>query len=68
LAWGKCNRKIGKIADPIGEVANAPRKLRNAKINTLGARAEDTFWVAGKALEQAAAMEELRTALLEKLG
>ncbi|MBI3902866.1 MAG: [protein-PII] uridylyltransferase [Nitrosomonadales bacterium] len=42
--------------------------LRNAKINTLGARAEDTFWIAGETLEQPQAVEELREELLRQVA
>jgi [protein-PII] uridylyltransferase len=42
--------------------------LRNAKINTLGARAEDTFWIAGAALHNPLAVSELREELLQQLA
>jgi [protein-PII] uridylyltransferase len=42
--------------------------LRSAKINTLGARAEDMFWVSGAALEQPHAAQALREELLKQLG
>ena len=37
--------------------------LRSAKVNTLGARAEDTFWISGKELE----MDTTATALREDM-
>ena len=43
-------------------------ELRSAKINTLGARAEDTFWISGKALERPQAIADLRDALRQKLA
>ncbi len=42
--------------------------LRNAKINTLGSRAEDTFWIAGKELEQDAAASALREDLSRQVA
>ncbi len=42
--------------------------LRSAKINTLGARAEDMFWVSGAALEQPHSAQALREELLKQLG
>jgi [protein-PII] uridylyltransferase len=41
--------------------------VRSAKINTLGSRAEDIFWVTGAALESPQQSRELRDALLLKL-
>jgi [protein-PII] uridylyltransferase len=41
--------------------------LRGAKINTLGARAEDTFHIAGTELSQAPAVADLREELLRQL-
>ncbi len=41
--------------------------LHSAKINTLGARAEDSFWISGKTLEQPQAVEALRAELLKQL-
>jgi [protein-PII] uridylyltransferase len=41
--------------------------LRSAKINTLGARAEDTFHIAGAELIQLQAVAELREELLQQL-
>ena len=38
-------------------------ELRSAKINTLGARAEDTFWISGDALDRPQEVDELRKAL-----
>jgi len=38
-------------------------RLHRAKINTLGSRAEDVFWVSGAALAQPEQMEKLRNAL-----
>ncbi len=43
-------------------------ELRSAKINTLGARAEDTFWISGKALELPQGITDLRAALQQKLA
>lgn len=42
--------------------------LRSAKINTLGARAEDTFHIAGAELIQLQAVAELREELLRQLA
>ncbi len=42
-------------------------ELRSAKINTLGARAEDTFWISGKALERPQEIADLCDALQQKL-
>jgi [protein-PII] uridylyltransferase len=42
--------------------------LRSAKINTLGARAEDTFHIAGAELIQLQAVTELREELLQQLA
>jgi len=42
--------------------------LHSAKINTLGARAEDNFWISGDALEQAQAVAALREELLKQLA
>jgi [protein-PII] uridylyltransferase len=39
-------------------------RLHRAKINTLGSRAEDVFWVSGAALAQAEQTDALRNALL----
>jgi [protein-PII] uridylyltransferase len=41
--------------------------IRSAKINTLGARAEDTFWIDGAALRDEAARAALRDALIAQL-
>jgi len=41
--------------------------IRSAKINTLGARAEDTFWIDGAALRDEAARTGLRNALTVQL-
>ncbi len=40
-------------------------RLHRAKINTLGSRAEDVFWVSGTALAQPGQAEALRNALLK---
>ncbi len=37
--------------------------IRSAKINTLGARAEDTFWISGTVLDQPSAIIDFRLAL-----
>lgn len=42
--------------------------LHSAKINTLGARAEDSFWISGKSLEQPLALESLREELRKQLA
>ena len=42
--------------------------LHSAKINTLGARAEDSFWISGNTLEQPQAVEALRAELLKQLA
>ena len=42
--------------------------LRSAKINTLGARAEDTFWIAGEKLAQAQSISALREELLQQVS
>jgi [protein-PII] uridylyltransferase len=42
--------------------------LRSAKINTLGARAEDTFWISGAALAQQQSVAALREELLKQLA
>jgi len=42
--------------------------VRNAKINTLGARAEDIFWVSGKTLEQPQLTQALHDSLLKVLA
>jgi len=41
--------------------------IRSAKINTLGARAEDTFWLTCKELPDSHAIQSLRDALLSQL-
>ena len=43
-------------------------RLHRAKINTLGSRAEDVFWISGAALEQPQAVGELREELLRQLA
>ena len=40
-------------------------RLHRAKINTLGSRAEDIFWISGAALAQPEQTEALRSALLK---
>jgi [protein-PII] uridylyltransferase len=40
-------------------------RLQRAKINTLGSRVEDVFWISGAALEQTEQKDALRDALLE---
>ena len=42
-------------------------EIRSAKINTLGARAEDTFWITGSALDQPQAKAALCAELEENL-
>jgi [protein-PII] uridylyltransferase len=39
-------------------------RLHRAKINTLGSRAEDVFWISGAALSRTEHVEKLRNALL----
>ncbi len=43
-------------------------ELRSAKINTLGSRAEDTFWISGDALERPQEVADLREALQQQLA
>ncbi len=43
-------------------------EVRSAKINTLGARAEDTFWITGADLSQAQTVAALREELLHQLA
>jgi [protein-PII] uridylyltransferase len=43
-------------------------ELRSARINTLGARAEDTFWISGDALDQPEQVAELCAALQRQLA
>jgi [protein-PII] uridylyltransferase len=43
-------------------------ELRNAKINTLGLRAEDTFWISGDTLEQPHAVADLCEALIQQMA
>jgi [protein-PII] uridylyltransferase len=43
-------------------------ELRSAKINTLGARAEDNFWIAGEKLNQPAVVEQLCQLLKQQLA
>jgi len=43
-------------------------ELRSAKINTLGARAEDTFWISGDALDRPQEVDDLRNALQQQLA
>jgi len=43
-------------------------EIRSAKINTLGARAEDMFWIAGPALDQPQAIAALRSELEKNLA
>ena len=40
-------------------------RLHRAKINTLGSRAEDVFWISGSALSHSDQQDSLRNALLE---
>ncbi|MEQ1556663.1 MAG: HD domain-containing protein, partial [Gallionella sp.] len=42
-------------------------RLHRAKINTLGSRAEDVFWLSGETLSNSAQSAELLTELLEKV-
>ena len=43
-------------------------ELRSAKINTLGSRAEDTFWIYGEALEQPQEVADLCASLQQQLA
>lgn len=43
-------------------------ELSSAKINTLGSRAEDTFWISGEALERVQEIADLREALQQQLA
>jgi [protein-PII] uridylyltransferase len=43
-------------------------ELLNAKINTLGWRAEDTFWISGKSLEHSETVKDLCDTLTQQLG
>jgi [protein-PII] uridylyltransferase len=43
-------------------------ELRSAKINTLGSRAEDTFWISGEALDRPEEVAELRDTLQKQLA
>jgi [protein-PII] uridylyltransferase len=43
-------------------------EIRSAKINTLGARAEDTFWISGLLLNQAQTFTTLRSELEKNLA
>ena len=43
-------------------------ELSSAKINTLGSRAEDTFWISGEALERAQEVAELHDTLQQQLA
>jgi [protein-PII] uridylyltransferase len=40
-------------------------QLHRAKINTLGSRAEDVFWISGSALAESEQQDALRNALLQ---
>ncbi len=43
-------------------------ELRSAKINTLGSRAEDTFWISGEALERPQEIKDLSVAMQQHLA
>lgn len=43
-------------------------ELNSAKINTLGSRAEDTFWISGEALDRPQEVAELRDTLQQQLA
>ena len=43
-------------------------ELRSAKINTLGSRAEDTFWISGEALDKPEEIADLRDTLQKQLA
>ncbi len=57
----------GLLARIARVLANHQVNLLNAKINTLGARAEDTFWIRGTTLKQPQAIESLRKELLQQI-
>ncbi len=58
----------GLLARIAHTLAHHQIEVRSAKINTLGARAEDTFWIAGTALNQPQALATLREELLHQLS
>jgi [protein-PII] uridylyltransferase len=57
----------GLLAQIAHALAHHHIAVRSAKINTLGARAEDIFWIAGGALNQPQQVNELREELLRQL-
>ncbi len=57
----------GLLATIARVLANHQVNLLNAKINTLGARAEDTFWIRDASLKQPQAQESLRADLLKQI-
>lgn len=58
----------GLLARIAHVLAHHDIEIRSAKINTLGARAEDTFWIAGAALAQPQAIAALRLELESDLA
>jgi [protein-PII] uridylyltransferase len=58
----------GLLARIAHVLAHHDIEIRSAKINTLGARAEDTFWIAGAALAQPQAIAALRLELEKNLA
>jgi len=43
-------------------------ELRSAKINTLGSRAEDTFWISGEALARPQEVSDVLNTLQQQLA
>ena len=58
----------GLLASIAWVLARHRINLRSAKINTLGARAEDTFHIAGSELDNPQTVAALRSELLHQLG
>ena len=58
----------GLLARIANVLARHDINLRSAKINTLGARAEDTFWIAGAKLDQTQTIAALREELLLQIS
>ncbi len=58
----------GLLANIAFVLAQHQIELRSAKINTLGARAEDTFWISGKTLDKEDETGKLCEALKQQLA
>ncbi|HEU0188238.1 MAG TPA: [protein-PII] uridylyltransferase [Gallionellaceae bacterium] len=58
----------GLLASIAHTLATHHVEVRSAKINTLGSRAEDTFWLAGEKLKQPHSVAVLREDLLQQLS